>query len=256
MTIRPYLLAETNWKEVKKQTYKVAILPWGAIEAHNYHLPYGTDFYLAESLAEKAASQVWSAGEKIIVLPGIPFGVNTGQIDIPLCINMNPSTQLAVLRDIVEVVSAAGIHKLVILNAHGANYFKSMIRELYLPFPETFICAINWWNAIDPTAYFDEPGDHAGELETSAMMYIQPDKILPLSEAGSGDAIPYRISGLNEGWVQSQRLWTKATKDTGVGNPALSTPEKGAAYVEDCAQKISTFLLQLAQTEVDDLYEP
>ncbi len=36
---RPYLLAETTWKSIKTQKYDVAILPWGATEAHNYHLP-------------------------------------------------------------------------------------------------------------------------------------------------------------------------------------------------------------------------
>ena len=40
MTGRPYVLAETNWKAVKATDYEVAVLPWGATEAHNYHLPY------------------------------------------------------------------------------------------------------------------------------------------------------------------------------------------------------------------------
>ncbi|MFA6945259.1 MAG: creatininase family protein [Pedobacter sp.] len=47
--IRPYILAETNWKSVKDSNYDLAILPWGATEAHNYHLPYSTDVIEAES---------------------------------------------------------------------------------------------------------------------------------------------------------------------------------------------------------------
>ena len=41
--MRPYILAETNWKAVKETKFELAVLPWGATEAHNYHLPYGTD---------------------------------------------------------------------------------------------------------------------------------------------------------------------------------------------------------------------
>ncbi len=66
----------------------------------------------------------------MVVLPTVPFGVNTGQLDVKLDINMNPSTQLALLNDVAEVLSRHGIPKLVILNGHGGNDFKQMIREL------------------------------------------------------------------------------------------------------------------------------
>ena len=45
MSIRPYILSELNWKEIKESEYRVAILPWGATEAHNYYLPYCTDVF-------------------------------------------------------------------------------------------------------------------------------------------------------------------------------------------------------------------
>ena len=52
--IRPYILAETNWKALKDMRFEVAVLPWGATEAHNYHLPYGTDNIEADALAAAA----------------------------------------------------------------------------------------------------------------------------------------------------------------------------------------------------------
>jgi creatinine amidohydrolase len=48
--MRPYILAEINWKFVKENPYEVAVLPWGATEAHNYHLPYSTDVEPSELL--------------------------------------------------------------------------------------------------------------------------------------------------------------------------------------------------------------
>ena len=94
--MRPYILAESNWKGIKEATFELAILPWGACEAHNFHLPYATDIIEAEKIAAESARIAWENGAKVIVLPVIPFGVNTGQSDIHLDINMNPSTQLAI----------------------------------------------------------------------------------------------------------------------------------------------------------------
>jgi creatinine amidohydrolase len=73
-----------------------------------------------------------------------------------------------------------------------------MIRELQ-PTCGVFISTINWWNCVDPKPYFDEPGDHGGELETSAMLHIRPDLVLPLSEAGDGNARTFKVAALREG---------------------------------------------------------
>ena len=100
MASRPFILDELTWKTVRDTRYEVAVLPWGATEAHNYHLPYTTDNIQAEAVAARAAERAWERGAKVVVLPTVPFGVNTGQLDIPLCINMNPSTQWLVLRDV------------------------------------------------------------------------------------------------------------------------------------------------------------
>jgi creatinine amidohydrolase len=100
MAIRPYILAETNWKSVKETRYTVAILPWAATEAHNYHLPYSTDTLECDHIAAESARRAWEAGAKVLVLPTVPFGVQSGQLDIPFCLHINPSTQLALLFDI------------------------------------------------------------------------------------------------------------------------------------------------------------
>ena len=147
--MRPYILAESNWKGIKDGVYDVAILPWGATEAHNYHLPYGTDIIEAEAIAAEAARIAFEKGAKIIVLPAIPFGVNTGQREVMLDLNMNPSTQLVVLRDLVEVLNRQGIHKLILLNSHGGNDFKPMIRELGFQFPKMFISSCDWFKSLD-----------------------------------------------------------------------------------------------------------
>jgi creatinine amidohydrolase len=255
MPSRPYILAETTWKTIKSTRYEVAILPWGATEAHNLHLPYGTDIIESDYIAAESAKIAWESGVRVIVLPTLPYGVNTGQLDIPLTINMNPSTQSVILRDVVDSLSHQGIRKLVLLNSHGGNDFRQMVREIQVQRPEMFICTINWWQIVDQKKYFDEADDHAGEMETSVMLNIAPELVLPLSEAGDGKARTFKLSGLRERWVWTPRLWTKVTDDTGVGNPKRATAEKGAGYLEAATEKIAGFLRELAAADLKDMYE-
>ena len=51
---RPWVLAETTWPEVRDGGCTLAVLPWGATEPHNLHLPYATDVYESEAIAEAA----------------------------------------------------------------------------------------------------------------------------------------------------------------------------------------------------------
>ena len=106
----------------------------------------------------------------------------------------------------------------------------------------------------DAQKYFDEPGNHAGELETSNILQIAPHWVLPLAEAGDGAAKSFRMSAFAEGWATAQRAWTQVTADTGVGNPAAATAEKGQRYLADTCQKIASFLVELAGADLDDLY--
>ncbi|UOQ66167.1 creatininase family protein [Hymenobacter volaticus] len=254
MAARPYILAETNWQLVKDTGFEVVVLPWGATEAHNYHLPYATDNYQCDYVAAEAARVAWEQGSKVIVLPTIPFGVNTGQLDITLDMNLNPSTQLAILRDLVQVLARQGIPKLVLLNGHGGNDFRQILRELQAEFPSVFLCTLNWFKAADRSQFFSASGDHADELETSAMLHIAPELVRPLTEAGNGAARQFRIKALRE-WAWAQREWSKVTADTGVGDPTAATAEKGAAFLAAVTANIGQFLVELAAADPQDLYE-
>jgi creatinine amidohydrolase len=248
-----FLLSAATWKDIGDTPYDVAVLPWGATEAHNYHLPYGADTIQAERVAALAAEQASARGARVVVLPAIPFGVNTTQLDIKLCINMNPSTQAAVLADVVSSLEPHGITKLVILNGHGGNDFKQMIREL-TPRTKMFLSVVNWYSCVNVRDFFQDLGDHAGEAETSAMLHLAPELVRPLSEAGDGRARPWAIRALREGWAWAPRRWTEVTADTGIGDPRGATAEKGAAYVEAAVDRIAEYLVELSKTKTDGLY--
>ena len=228
--MRPYILAETNWEALKDTRFEVAVLPWGATEAHNYHLPYATDIIEGDAFSAEAARLAWEKGGKVIVLPTIPFGVNTGQPDIYLDININPSTQFAILSDIITVLNRQGIHKLLLFNSHGGNNFKPLIRELGLKFPEMFICLSNWPEVVNKASFFEEDGDHADEMETSLLLYLRPELVLPRDRWGDGKSKSHKIKAFSENWLWAERKWSAISEDTGVGNPKLANAEKGEHF--------------------------
>ena len=253
--MRPYILEENNWKTIQDQHIELAILPWGATEAHNYHLPYGTDNIETEAIAIESAKRAWERGAKAIVLPTIPFGVNTGQIDIKLTINLNPSTQALILDNIIESLSKQGIFKLLIINGHGGNDFKQNIRELGVKYPEMFLCTCNWFQAVDKANIFSSDGDHADESETSLMLHLAADLVLPINQAGKGKSKKFSIGALNERWAWAERQWSKVTEDTGVGDPSLATPGKGEAFFGAMVEKISDLIFGLSEMKTDEIYE-
>jgi creatinine amidohydrolase len=244
MNGRPWVLSETTWTEVRRRSWEVAVLPWGATEAHNLHLPYGTDCHESEAIANEAGRKAWERGARVVVLPVVPFGVNMQQLDIPLTINMSPGTQAAVLADVAESLEAQGVPKLVVLNGHGGNDFRQIIRELQAT-TSLFLCTVSWYAIPGLQDGFTEPGDHAGELETSLMQHLRPELVRPLSEAGPGHARPWQVAAFNQRWAWAPRRWTQVTDDTGVGDPAAATEPKGADFFAAVTSKLADFLLDL-----------
>ncbi|MBD3627714.1 creatininase family protein [Cyclobacterium sp.] len=253
--MRPYILAETNWKALKKEKIELAVLPWAATEAHNYHLPYGTDIYEADAVGAASGKIAWEKGAKVMILPTIPFGVNTGQADIYLDMNLNPSTQLAIIKDLTTVLHRQGIPKLLILNSHGGNDFKTILREIGLQFPDMFFSTCNWFQALDKTQYFDHMGDHADEMETSLIMHLHSHLVGPLAETGDGAEKKSKVKALREGWAWAERKWSMVTEDTGIGNPKASSKEKGARFFKDVTEKVAQLMIDLEKLDITDRYE-
>lgn len=76
---RAHVLMEANYRQLLDRPPAVAVLPWGATEAHNLHLPHGTDVIEACAIAEAAADNAAASDARPIVLPAVPFGNNAQQ---------------------------------------------------------------------------------------------------------------------------------------------------------------------------------
>ena len=230
----PFDITAAKWGEVSAVgQYDIALLPWGSTEPHNRHLPYCTDMLASQAIAFEAAERAHEKGVEVMVLPGIPLGSqNPGQTHLPFCLHATQETQKAVLGDIVDSLQRAGIRRLLIINGHGGNSFKGMIRDFALTKPGFLIVSSEWYNFIPRKDYFEaDVDDHAGEQETSVMLHYYPE-LVRMDLAGDGDSRAFAIQGLRNKVGGIPRDWSAVTSDTGIGNPKASSAEKGKRYAE------------------------
>ena len=82
-------LTSTNQHRILKRRYEVAVVPTGAIEAHNLHLPEGQDFRHTTYVARRSCEMAWEKCQSVICLPTLPFGVDCNQMAYPLAIHVS-----------------------------------------------------------------------------------------------------------------------------------------------------------------------
>lgn len=244
-------ILSATYHETKNEKYDYAVLPWGATEPHNYHLPYLTDCYLAYHISLDAVNKAYDKKNILgMVLPPVPFGAqNPGQYNLPFCIHSRYETQKAILSDIVSSLSRQGIFKLIIINGHGGNSFKNMIRDLAVDYPDFLIAVSDWFAIVPQGDYFEEYEDHAGECETSVLMHYRPD-LVNLAVAGNGDYTPFNVESLRTGVAWTPREWSKVSSDTGIGNPHKSSAAKGKRYAEVVTDKLSHLFVELVTGQI------
>src|SRR5581483_11354199 len=106
-----WILAEQSHAFIRSQHWEVAVLPFGATEPHNLHMPYGTDTLQVEEIGKRACERAYAAGAKAILLPAMPFGVNTNYFHIPggLTCSVTPTTLLALIGDLIDSLERQGV---------------------------------------------------------------------------------------------------------------------------------------------------
>ncbi len=257
--MRPWILAETNYGQIRQGSVEVAVLPFGATEPHNLHLPYGTDTWEAQIIAERICEAAHARGAKVMLLPTIPYGTETNLREFPFAMNLNPSTLLAVVSDLVDSLTRHGVRKILLLNSHGGNDFKPLLRELHGKCDaHLFLC--DWFRATQDIQgeFFENPDDHAGEMETSLALayfgHLVARDVEGKLTADDGAKSPSRFEAINQGWVSLTRPWHLLTTNSGAGNPHHATAEKGQRLMEILVERLSTFLVELSQSPLDERF--
>lgn len=251
-----WVLAEQNHAFIKARQWEVAVLPFGATEPHNLHLPYGTDSFQVEVIGRKACEAAYRRGGNVLLLPTMPFGVNTNHLKIPgaLALSVTPTTLLKVLTDLVDALERQGIRKLVLLNGHGGNELKPLMRELHHR-TKVFLCLCDWFRlaADQYKGIFERPSEHADEVETSIGLAFFPN-LVKMNQAGSGAVKQSKLEGIRKGWISITRPWHLASADTGIGDPSAASAEKGRQLMDVLVDRLGGFLYDLAMAEMDEKF--
>lgn len=251
---RPHVLYEATYRQALDLKPNLTVLPWGATEAHNWHLPHGTDNIEATALAEAAAGVANQRGARCVVLPTVPFGNNNTQLTQVATITMRSATQQAVLFDVADSLVRQGIERLVVLNFHGGNEFKAMIRDVMLDLP-IFIVQVHGYQmaqSVLKDVLTESKLGHADEFETSILLHLTPDWVAPLETAGNGTTRTSAIPALATPGVWFPRDWKHLTEDTGDGKPHAATAEKGRKLFETSVEVLAKVLLELSLAKEGD----
>ncbi len=265
-TARDFALAHAHGRMAQT----IAILPVAATEQHGPHLPLAVDTALVDGVIAAALPHI-AAEVPALFLPTQAVGFSPEHAAFAGTLTLKSETIIRLWTDIAESVAAAGVRKLVLLNSHGGQVglLDVVARDLRARLG-LLVYSVNWFGlpltgpqGEDVNALFSAHehrfGIHAGEIETSMTLALNPEKVdmtqaqnfASTSEDRSKD---YAILGNGKsaklGWQMQDYNAAGA-----VGNAAAATPEKGRAVLDAAGRALAQMLSELHQLPMDTLVD-
>ena len=238
------LMANMTWYEFNERKDKdVVILPVGSVEQHGPHLPLFTDTIISEGFANLLADKVNG-----IVMPSINYGYKSqpasgGGPLFPGTIDLNGTTLINLVKDIIEELIRDGVRKITLVNSHFENqaFLLEAIDLVSKNMPaDTKIIMMSWWDLITQSTIdkiFDEvefPGwalEHAAITETSLILKFRPDLVHMdrLIDEKIEEVPTYQVYPIPKNLVPQSGLLS-------IGR--TSSAEKGELIVEEALSKM------------------
>lgn len=239
----------------------IAILPIAAVEQHGPHLPVGTDTILNQGclnlLVERAPADL-----DIRILPIQSVGKSNEHLWQRGTVTIPAVTQIEAWMEIGLSVARAGIRKIVFINSHGGNesIMDIVARELRVR-ADMFAVKTSWTRFGAPDGLYSDierrHGIHAGDLETSLVMYFRPELVVhnqlqdfPSVAAEDEARFKYlRPTGQHAySWIASD-----LNPHGAVGEAQKATAEKGRLTAE---HEVASMIELLREVERHDLPTP
>ncbi len=240
-----YLYNRLTWPEMNDaiEKQKVVLLPTGSTEQHGAHLPLDTDLFLAESVCHALGRR---APDKVLILPGIPYGLNMHHIDFPGTIHIEPQHFIDFCLDVTKSVAYHGFKRIAVVNGHGSNMPMAdlIARRTVLETP-SICCAFGYYNmGREETLSFMETGvyAHADEWETSLYLHFARERVQMDKAVADNDRVGRTMTSDSTTNVRFNDFWGRWTT-TGVhGNPTKASPEKGQRILEIILREMLVWL--------------
>ena len=239
----------------------IAVLPIGAVEQHGPHLPLAVDTCVADALARRVAAALPQESPAIF-LPTQAIGKSDEHLRYPGTLTLSAETAMSAWREIGASVARAGVRKMVLLNAHGGNVpaLDIVARDLRTRHEMLVVC-VNWWGLGLPEGLYSPEelrhGIHAGAMETSVMLVLDPDNVDMGKARNFRPATrDWKDAGLRLSLGQGARpAWSiQDLHPAGAcGDAAAATPEAGAATLDFAVQRLVETLGDVDRASLDRL---
>lgn len=239
----------------------IAVQPIGAIEQHGPHLPLSVDQAIIDGIVAATAPLI-PDDLPAVFLPTMPIGKSTEHSEWPGTLTFSTQTLISIYGEIGDSVAAAGVRKLVFLNAHGGQIavMDIVARDLRIKHSMLTVGA-NWFAMGVPEGLLTPEearfGIHAGDMETSVMRALHPDHV-QMEQARDFHPKVADLAGRFKhlGLSAAGKLGWQA-QDMNVagacGDATQATAEKGAAFVDHAAREIVTLLQEVHETPLSFL---
>ncbi|MDP2367324.1 creatininase family protein [Rhodoferax sp.] len=257
-----------QWQRDGTIARTIAVLPVAATEQHGPHLPLCVDTSLADGIVSAALGQL-PPKLPVLFLPTQAVGYSPEHARFPGTLTLKSETLIRLWTDIGESVAAAGVKKLVLFNAHGGqvSVMDIVARDLRARL-DMLVYSVNWFglpltddDGQDLNALFTAAehrfGVHAGEIETSMMLALQPDRVemgRAQNFASKSQERARTLAILGNG--QSAKLAWQAQdlNPTGaVGNAAAANAERGQRLIQAAARSLARLLVEVDQLPANTL---
>jgi len=250
----------------------IAVLPLAATEQHGPHLPLSVDVDIVNGVVHQAMSCLNASAQanpaqlnpndlSILVLPTQSVGLSPEHAAFAGTLTLKPETLMRLWTDIADSVAAAGIHKLVLFNAHGGHVgaMDVVARDLRARLG-MLVYSVNWYQlplldaqGQDLNALFSDHehrfGVHAGDIETSVMLALKPHAVQMEKAKHFNSSAEQRATGFDIlGNGRSAKLaWQMQdyNAEGAAGNAANATPEKGRALLHAAGQSLAKLMFEI-----------
>jgi creatinine amidohydrolase len=172
-------LTASDWPAALEKSSQTCILPFGILEKHGPHSPIGTDLIHVREWAARVTKQ-----EYAVVFPDYFYGQINEARQQPGTFALPGQLIYNLLEATCDEIARNGFKKIVILNGHGGNpEFIQFFMQSFLNKRHNYV--IYFYTGENDPEYnkeyrkmhkSDMAGDeHAGESETSVLLYYRPD---------------------------------------------------------------------------------
>lgn len=227
------------WQELRRNEFEqalkagaIVIIPVASTEQHGDHLPVSTDSNACFTIAQRAAQAIEEF--PVLVLPPIWTGYSTEHMTYPGTITLKYHTFVKLLTEVAVSVYSQGFRKIFFLNGHGGNESITNFMRIKLVNEEgvSSSVAYTWWNiprVVEEMKKVSQSDKgrigHAGELETSIQLYLQPELV-----------------------NRSAAVWVRGV----LGDPSTATCEKGERVVKAAVDALVKMLRDYHSGRLED----